>query len=262
MSLLVVQRGHVPRTTGATGAPGEQQFAIATADRVKIRVNAIGHTVRIINADVPDSSYKGDAFVALHYDSSSSPSAHGASVGYQSPEGKQFATLWKAHYVRNGWTRGFRGDNYTAALAGYYGVRRAVSVGNRRAFISEAGFHSNPEDAALLKAPAGPDRVAIAIAAAVVDIFGAKCPAPPTANIPPYPGERQLGDNDGGGAAATDNYGVSGWQKQFNRRHVSLVVDGVFGPKTHSAVVNWQQSHRLVVDGIAGPATWHSLLFG
>jgi peptidoglycan hydrolase-like protein with peptidoglycan-binding domain len=262
MALLVVQRGHVPRTTGATGAPGEQKFAIATADRVKVRVNAVGHTVRIIDADEPNDKYKGDAFVALHYDSSSSSSAHGASIGYQTPEGKQFGTLWKAHYVRNGWNRGFRGDNYTAALAGYYGVRRAVSVGNRRAFISEAGFHSNPGDAALLASPRGPDRVAIAIAAAVVDIFGAKCPAPPTAKIPPYPGMRSIGANDGGGAAATDDYGVSGWQKQFRKRGVLLVVDGDFGPKTHTAVVNWQRSHRLDVDGIAGPATWHSLLFG
>jgi hypothetical protein len=128
---------------------------------------------------VPDSSYRGDLFVALHYDSSTNPSARGASVGYQTPEGNRFAQAWKRHYVANGWTGGFRGDNYTAALAGYYGVRHAVAQGNRRAFISEAGFHSNPGDAALLAAPGGPDRVGRAVAAAVAEIMGQAIPTPP-----------------------------------------------------------------------------------
>jgi peptidoglycan hydrolase-like protein with peptidoglycan-binding domain len=264
MGLLVVQRGHCYRTTGATGAPGEQDFATKTAERVKARVNAVGHTVRIINADVSDDQYKGNAFVALHYDSSSSSSARGASVGYQSSEGSAFALAWKRHYARNGWTGGFRGDNYTAALGGYYGVRRAVSVGNRRAFISEAGFHSNPDDARLLAAPAGPDRVAIAIAAALVDLWGignaAKCPPPPS-TIPPFPGTIEYGDLDPVGAR-TDNYGVSGWQKQFNRRGYHLDVDGAFGNETNHVVRHWQSAHGLKVDGIAGPVTWHSLLFG
>src|SRR5690606_22753379 len=98
-------------------------------------------------------------------------------------------------YQANGWSSGFKPDNYTPNLAGYYGVRRAVSVGNRRAFILEAGFHSNPGDAALLRSPAGPDRVGIAVAAAVVDILGAKCPpTPQPAGIPPFPGTVRMGD--------------------------------------------------------------------
>jgi hypothetical protein len=257
MGLLVVQRGHCYRTSGFTGAPGEQDFATKTADRVKARVNAVGHSVRIINADVSDDQYKGNAFVALHYDSSSSSSARGASVGYQSSEGSAFALAWKRHYARNGWSGGFRGDNYTAALAGYYGVRRAVSVGNRRAFISEAGFHSNPDDARLLAAPAGPDRVAIAIAAALVDIWGignaAKCPPPPS-GVPVYPGLVKMGDR---GEA------VRVWQRQFNKRGYRLeTATGIFGPATNHVVRDWQTKHGLWVDGIAGPATWHSLLFG
>jgi len=173
MALVVVQRGHVPRTSGATGAPGEQAFARAAADRVKAHV--VGHQVRIIDADEPDDRYRGDWFVSLHYDSSASPSARGASVGYQTPEGRQFATAWKQHYQAAGWSGGFRGDNYTSALAAYYGVRRAVSVGNRAAFIAEAGFHSSPADAALLAAPGGPDRVGRAVAAALA---GHPVPAP------------------------------------------------------------------------------------
>lgn len=40
-----------------------------------------------------------------------------------------------------------------------------------------------------------------------------------------------------------------------------LTVDGIFGPRTNSAVRNYQAaSHKLVVDGIVGPQTWSSLL--
>lgn len=38
-----------------------------------------------------------------------------------------------------------------------------------------------------------------------------------------------------------------------------LVVDGIFGPKTESAVKDYQKKHDLSVDGIVGPKTWSSL---
>lgn len=179
MGLVVVQRGHCFRTSGATGAPGEQEFTKAAADRAAFHLRTVGHQVRIINADVPDADYRGDLFVAIHYDSSDKPAARGASVGYQTPEGNQFAWAWKRRYVELGWPTGvFRPDNYTAKLQGYYGVRHAVEEGNRRAFIAEAGFHSNPADAALLASPEGPDRVGRSIALAVVDMIGDPTPAP------------------------------------------------------------------------------------
>ena len=40
----------------------------------------------------------------------------------------------------------------------------------------------------------------------------------------------------------------------------SLVVDGIFGPKTEAAVKTYQKSHGLVQDGIVGPKTWKELL--
>lgn len=257
--LVVIQRGHVPRTTGATGAPGEQQFAIEASERCRARVSALGHTVRLINADEPNQRYAGDMFFALHYDSSRNPGVRGASVGYQTAEGRRMAQYWKDHYARNGWTGGFRGDNYTEALAEYYGVRRAVAQGNKRAVILEAGFHSNApdpdpelEDSQLLRSPTGPDRVAIAVAATVVDMIGGTCP--PDTGPDGYPGQAELGD---------EGNHVRVWQDTLNRKYLgaahAIAVDGEFGLATHHAVISFQRARGLEADGIAGPATWRAL---
>lgn len=39
-----------------------------------------------------------------------------------------------------------------------------------------------------------------------------------------------------------------------------VAVDGIFGPKTHSAVTNFQGAVHIAVDGIVGPVTWTHLL--
>jgi len=43
---------------------------------------------------------------------------------------------------------------------------------------------------------------------------------------------------------------------------LGLSVDGVFGPKTETAVKGFQQGAGLVVDGIVGPLTWGALRDG
>jgi peptidoglycan hydrolase-like protein with peptidoglycan-binding domain len=43
------------------------------------------------------------------------------------------------------------------------------------------------------------------------------------------------------------------------RGHV-VIVDGIFGPKTESAVQSFQAGNRLTVDGIVGPQTWGALI--
>lgn len=162
MPVLIVQRGHCYRKTGATGTAGEQAYATAVADACfRLLHGRSGWTVRPTLAD--ENYYRGDAFVAIHCDGSTNSSARGASVGYRTPEGQAFGQAWKRAYQARGWTGGFRPDNYTTALAQYYGTGNAVAVGNRRAFIAECGFRTNPEDRALLDAPGGPERVALAI---------------------------------------------------------------------------------------------------
>lgn len=38
-----------------------------------------------------------------------------------------------------------------------------------------------------------------------------------------------------------------------------LVADGIFGPKTRTAVVDFQKANQLVPDGLVGPYTWEVL---
>lgn len=40
----------------------------------------------------------------------------------------------------------------------------------------------------------------------------------------------------------------------------ALTIDGIFGPKTKTAAMAFQESHALVKDGIVGPKTWAALL--
>lgn len=179
MPVLVIQRGHCYRKTGATGTTGEQAYASSVANAcVNLLHGRDGWTVRAILADDPTSKYAGDAFVAIHCDGSTSSSARGASVGYRNAAGQTFGQAWKRAYAARGWTGGFRPDNYTDALHLYYGTGNALSVGNTRAFIAECGFMTNTQDRALLTATGGPTRVALAIG----DALGITATSPPQEN--------------------------------------------------------------------------------
>lgn len=51
-------------------------------------------------------------------------------------------------------------------------------------------------------------------------------------------------------------------QTLLNKDGSSLVVDGVFGRDTESAVTRFQSEHGLVDDGVVGPLTWAALTGG
>ncbi|MGH8575353.1 MAG: N-acetylmuramoyl-L-alanine amidase [Gammaproteobacteria bacterium] len=166
MPTLVVQMGHTgrPPNPGSVGTAGEQDFARAAgAACTRLLDGRGGWAVRLVLADPPLSSYRGDAFVAIHCDGSLSSASRGASLGHQTSEGRELAHAIRAAYERCGWSGGWKPDNYTSALSGYYGVRNAVGQGNRRSMIFETGTMTNTADRALLLGPGGHDRVALAV---------------------------------------------------------------------------------------------------
>lgn len=174
MGVYVLQKGHVPRTRGATGAPGEQGYNQAVCNEAARILRGQGHTVHVIPAD-PESYPAGDVFVAVHYDGSNSPQARGASVGYRDAGGQYWAQRWKEAYQRLGWFGGFRQDNYTAGLRGYYGTGRSNTDDS---FILEGGFGSHPTEGPFLRSPRGIAMCAQAIAVALTGKAGPVVPPP------------------------------------------------------------------------------------
>ncbi|MCL2357698.1 MAG: peptidoglycan-binding protein [Defluviitaleaceae bacterium] len=83
--------------------------------------------------------------------------------------------------------------------------------------------------------------------------WGALMPACYNNPIAPYPGFliRQGSRGDA----------VSQIQTCLNStNNAGLATDGVFGPLTNAAVVNYQRANGLVPDGIVGPLTWENLM--
>lgn len=138
---IVVQMGHCFRKTGATGTTREQEFASKVGPKLRDALVARGHKVTLIGADEPVP--RSNAFIALHTDGSSNPKRRGGSVGYPDAKSGILARAWKRAHQRNGYSAGFHPDNYTAALGGYYGFRKAVA---EYEFLAEHGFTTNPED--------------------------------------------------------------------------------------------------------------------
>lgn len=70
MPKICIQAGHSGRTSGATGAPGEQSFNIDVASKVSSKLTAAGIEVHQVNADPYPSQIAGDwdLFLAIHYD--------------------------------------------------------------------------------------------------------------------------------------------------------------------------------------------------
>ena len=57
----------------------------------------------------------------------------------------------------------------------------------------------------------------------------------------------------------TISQGDTGMDVIFLQQRLHVTADGIFGPKTVSAVRHFQSTHNLVVDGVVGPATWKAL---
>ena len=74
----------------------------------------------------------------------------------------------------------------------------------------------------------------------------------PAANLPTWPVLRQ-----GSNAPPVT---VRSLQYLLNAHGAGLVVDGTFGPRTNTAVREFQRAHGLVVDGIVGPRTWSAVI--
>jgi Putative peptidoglycan binding domain/Penicillin-insensitive murein endopeptidase len=81
-------------------------------------------------------------------------------------------------------------------------------------------------------------------------------PAPPAGNVP------TVRRGSRGDSVRTLQTRLNIWFMRGGPRHglEPLVVDGIFGPRTESAVRTFQQTERISVDGVVGRQTWARLL--
>jgi peptidoglycan hydrolase-like protein with peptidoglycan-binding domain len=91
-------------------------------------------------------------------------------------------------------------------------------------------------------------------AAAGTDAPAAAATSVPVSGLPAWP-VLSRGINSAWPAAT-----VRSLQYLLNANGSTLVVDGVFGPRTDAAVRSFQRAHGLVVDGIVGPRTWSAVI--
>lgn len=59
------------------------------------------------------------------------------------------------------------------------------------------------------------------------------------------------------GAQGPDVHTIQGLLAEF--RHYVEYYDGIYGPATEGAVIDFQREQNLTVDGIVGPYTWDAL---
>lgn len=171
MARIVIQMGHVARTTGATGTHREQEFVRAVGPQLQTHLRALGHTVFLIGADDPVP--RSEVFVALHTDGNANRDIRGASVGYPDDAGGQLAAAWKRAHQRAGYPAGFHPDNYTKNLRYYYGFGRSSA---RWRFLAEHGTTTNLYDEAWLFGHMGSS--VIAHVEAIGEIVGHPRPQP------------------------------------------------------------------------------------
>lgn len=258
---VMIQMGHVPRKTGATGTHREQEFNKALGPRIANLLTQAGHTVYLRGADevIPQTEF----FVALHADGSSNPNQRGASAGYPPHEpGQEYAQAWKAAHQAAGYTGGFLPDNYTTNESQYYGYSGSNANKAKYQILAEHGFLTNSKDEEWLFSHL--DQCAEAHFHAIQQVLGNTQPLPPSQppaptpppaetphpSAPPFPGTTRRGSR---GPA------VQQVQQRLHDRGWNLAVDGIFGPNTETVVRKFQAEKHIGVDGIVGPVTWNTL---
>ena len=83
--------------------------------------------------------------------------------------------------------------------------------------------------------------------------------APIAPNIPSYPGILRLGSR--GGAVRAIQLRLNRIAQNYPAIPRLASVDGIFGPRTESAVRAFQKVFRLAQDGIVGKQTWYRLIY-
>ncbi len=144
------------QTGGSGGGVREVDMNLAVARKTAMLLEAVGVTVDLLPATVPEG-YLADAFLTIHCDASTSPGANGYKLARyrESLIGTRDDALIAALSETYGAASGLRlDDNITRAMTGYYAynARRYQTIISHKtpSAIIELGFLTNPADRAVL----------------------------------------------------------------------------------------------------------------
>lgn len=151
MAVIVIQMGHVPRKTGATGTWREQELTRKIGKELRTRLIKAGHEAHLMGADDALPVSRGDVFVALHGDSGNAKVAgpgkstrRGASVGFPAADGGKLGKVWKQEHARAGFPGGFLRNNHTVNMSQYF--MWPVTGGFKHRYLAEHATLTNSAD--------------------------------------------------------------------------------------------------------------------
>ena len=186
MALICLQAGHQGVTSGATGAPGEQELTVRIRNRLSIILQSKGFQVQLVNANPPQAEINKDfsLFIALHGDADYAGDNGSGFVDYPDPdldgnnaESKRIKEAIESQYFSNsGITNKSRSNANTKR---YYMWARLTA--KTPCVILEMGQVQDAHDRVIL---ADTDRVANAIARGICKAFNVPFD-PPTPPVPP-----------------------------------------------------------------------------
>ena len=126
---VLLQAGHVGRTTGNIGSVHNGLVESQWNERVAIRVEDIltkrGIRVERVGAKIPTTT--AEIAVAIHFDGSEKECITGASIGHDgSNSSKLLAKRWREEY-RKFFPFKWHKDNFTKNLSHYYGFSKVTT---------------------------------------------------------------------------------------------------------------------------------------
>jgi N-acetylmuramoyl-L-alanine amidase len=191
MTFICLQAGHYPRTTGATGAPGEQELNWRITNRLSDILISKGFVVQIVGADPTDAEIKKDfdLFLALHGDADVYGTGGGV-IGYIDPaidlseesnkESKRLKEAIESVYFKESGIVNHP-ERLNKNITQYYMWRRLTA--NTHCVLLEMGVVQDAHDKVIL---ADTDMVSKAIAKGICFAYGVNYESTPEP-IPPTP---------------------------------------------------------------------------
>ncbi len=127
---VLIQAGHVGRTTGNIGSIHNGLVESKWNERVAIRVEDIlkkkGIVVDRVGANIPTTT--AQIAVAIHFDGSETACLTGASIGHDGSKGSQLlAKHWRKEYG-SFFPFKWHSDNFTKNLSNYYGFSKVTTT--------------------------------------------------------------------------------------------------------------------------------------